>query len=40
MALTVDAHSLYRCLVFSITVTRSMWMSVVHYGSVIRVALI
>lgn len=40
MALTVDAHSLYRCLVFSTTATCSMWMSVVHYGSVIRVALI
>lgn len=40
MALTVDAHSFYRCLVFSITATCSMWMSVVHYGSVIRVALI
>lgn len=38
MALTVDAHSLYRCLVFSTTATCSMWMSVVHYGSVIRVA--
>lgn len=40
MALTVDAHSLYRCLVLSTTATCSMWMSVVHYGSVIRVALI
>lgn len=27
MALTVDAHSLYRCLVFSTTATCSMWMS-------------
>lgn len=40
MALTLDAHSFYRCLVFSITATCSMWMSVVHYDSVIRVALI
>lgn len=40
MALTVDAHSVYRCLVLSITATCSMWMSVVHYGSVIRLALI
>lgn len=40
MALTVDAHLLYTSQVFSMTATCSTWMSVVHYGSVIRVALI